>query len=243
MSGYLLSKQFSRYRLVFYAIIAVATVLIVLTKSRTSVACTLFALGALWLLDAKLQVKVMTFIVGTLALGSFAIIMLFLGIDDPETISEALLLGRSEDAQSFTGRMPIWMTLFEFIGRRPLLGYGFNSFWSPENLSYIAYEHEWAIPNAHNAYVDTMLGIGVLGLGMTVATVVAGLITVAAPRYRQIDQCYLLAWCLGFFGLLNGMSESYMLDNFNFVPCLVAAYFARIGFFENTREFVPSAAA
>ena len=175
-----------------------------------------------------------------MVVGGLAILILFLGIDDPDTFSEAFLLGRVEDAGSFTGRLPIWMTLFEFIGKRPIVGYGFNSFWTPEILSYIAYEHEWAIPNAHNAYVDTMLSIGVLGLGTTVATVIAGLATVITPGYRKLDPCYLLVWCLGFYGLLNGFFESYMLDHFHFVPCLAAAYFARIGFFEETREFVPS---
>ena len=45
ISGYLLSREFSKHRLIFYAVIAVATLLLLLTKSRTSVACTVFRPG------------------------------------------------------------------------------------------------------------------------------------------------------------------------------------------------------
>ena len=36
--------------------------------------------------------------------------------------------------KSLTGRMPIWTELMRYVDRRPLTGYGYESFWTAENI-------------------------------------------------------------------------------------------------------------
>ncbi len=66
---------------------------------------------------------------------------------------------------TLTGRTTIWALSFEKINEKPLLGYGYGSFWrGRENPSKeIAYELDWAPPNAHNGFIDILLDLGIVG--------------------------------------------------------------------------------
>jgi exopolysaccharide production protein ExoQ len=72
---------------------------------------------------------------------------------------------------TFSARTIIWDFVFYEIGRRPLLGWGFNSFWlaGPDAPS-IVDASGWVklMPNAHNGYLDTMLELGPVGLALLV---------------------------------------------------------------------------
>jgi exopolysaccharide production protein ExoQ len=73
------------------------------------------------------------------------------------------LVGRSAD---LTGRGPLWEQLERAIAERPLLGYGFQSFWQPESGWHdrIAASVGWVVPTAHNGWIDIWLSLGLLGL-------------------------------------------------------------------------------
>src|SRR3546814_8434536 len=52
---------------------------------------------------------------------------------------DAVLLGREDpgsgDPTSLTGRVPLWGVLIEhYVSERPLLGYGFQGFWTPRHI-------------------------------------------------------------------------------------------------------------
>jgi exopolysaccharide production protein ExoQ len=72
---------------------------------------------------------------------------------------------------TFSARTIIWDFVFYEIGRRPLLRWGFNSFWlaGPDAPS-IVDASGWVklMPNAHNGYLDTMLELGPVGLALLV---------------------------------------------------------------------------
>ena len=66
--------------------------------------------------------------------------------------------------QSITGRIPLWNALNELIDQRPLVGYGFDSFLTGQNLHYITNELNWASPNTHSGYISTLGGLGYVGV-------------------------------------------------------------------------------
>jgi O-antigen ligase len=68
------------------------------------------------------------------------------------------LVGRNA---TLTGRTDIWAGLIPEVQERPFLGSGFSSFWTPHNRAiHIGGE-------AHNGYLDVWLGLGFVGLLVT----------------------------------------------------------------------------
>jgi len=68
---------------------------------------------------------------------------------------------------SFTGRTAIWQFAVERLAERPLTGYGFSAFWGTEHVVYgMSQSSSWAssATDAHNAYLNLALTVGVPGL-------------------------------------------------------------------------------
>jgi exopolysaccharide production protein ExoQ len=78
----------------------------------------------------------------------------------------ALLLAALGRDSTFSGRTQLWDSVLVEIGKKPLLGYGFASFWhglaGPSATVVIA--AGWFPPHAHNGFLDLCLDLGVLGL-------------------------------------------------------------------------------
>jgi len=72
------------------------------------------------------------------------------------------LIGR--DA-TLTGRINLWAHSFNAILDRPLLGYGFGTFWDSKIINEI-WTWIWLPPHAHNGYVDLLLQLGILGFSV-----------------------------------------------------------------------------
>ncbi len=66
---------------------------------------------------------------------------------------------------TFTGRLPLWQNSFEFgIAERPWLGYGWIGFWTDEVSRFeVLVRSNFAVPHAHNAFIDAWLFIGPIG--------------------------------------------------------------------------------
>ncbi|HTZ59986.1 MAG TPA: O-antigen ligase family protein [Acidobacteriaceae bacterium] len=67
---------------------------------------------------------------------------------------------------TLTGRTGIWSAVLESIGKRPLLGYGYQAFWlGLEGESYrVILAVSWVLAQAQNGFLDVMLEMGAAGL-------------------------------------------------------------------------------
>jgi len=67
---------------------------------------------------------------------------------------------------TLTGRTYIWPLAIEKIQERPLLGYGYFSFWHGLNgeSADIVRALRWPVPNSHNGFIDLALYLGLAGL-------------------------------------------------------------------------------
>ena len=147
-----------------WAIFAASLVLLLLTKSRTGTASTLVAFMVVFLLQTSAAFKLT---VGSVAawggIAAFWLLMLC-GIDPLVDFHDALLLGRAEESDTLSGRAFIWPAVGHYIAQRPLLGYGYESFWNPGQIDIISDQLGWGLREAHNGYLDVLLSTGIVGL-------------------------------------------------------------------------------
>lgn len=73
------------------------------------------------------------------------------------------LLGRDS---TMSGRTDIWKAVLQAIFKHPLLGYGFAAFWLSlrGESANIILALRWAVPAAHNGFLDIWLQTGAVGL-------------------------------------------------------------------------------
>lgn len=75
------------------------------------------------------------------------------------------LIGKSPD---MTGRTKIWRIVLDLIDQRPLQGWGWSSYWVPWVEPYDGLVVINNVPyfQAHNAFLDVWLQLGIIGLGL-----------------------------------------------------------------------------
>jgi exopolysaccharide production protein ExoQ len=194
----------------YWAILAAAVVLLVLTKSRTSTIGVLASLGmVLWLLSSTRVRLVVP--VATLFLAVSGMLVLLISDNHAEAIlAKVFLLGREDQAESFSGRTTIWPVVQQYIDKRFWLGYGFESFWTPPIIEDVTAECEWPVREAHSAYREMLLSLGLIGLLLYVGVVVVGMIAALLEFRASRDACALFVFGMILNGLFNGMFESGM---------------------------------
>lgn len=84
------------------------------------------------------------------------------------------LLGRDS---SLTGRTDLWTSVMEAIGKRPLLGYGYGTFWLPDGTgsAYLSTLLDWTPYHAHNGVLELLLDVGFVGTGLFLFVLAFGL--------------------------------------------------------------------
>jgi O-antigen ligase len=90
---------------------------------------------------------------------------------------ELILTALGRDA-TLTGRTGLWQVLVHKISLRPWLGYGFRSFWEggmDGEAVDVWYAERYIVYTAHNGFLDMLLEVGVVGLGLFLLTVVRNL--------------------------------------------------------------------
>jgi exopolysaccharide production protein ExoQ len=131
---------------------------------------------------------------------------------------------------TLTGRTIIWEFVQYEIAHRPLLGWGYQSFWLvPGSPSSEASGWVKLMPNAHNGYYDTMLEMGYVGLAFLYVFIIATVHAVERVADRDPARARLLLSLVLFFIMWNYF-ESLWMRGFEFlwvVFLIVAAEIAR----------------
>lgn len=70
------------------------------------------------------------------------------------------------------GRAELWRELLA-MHTNPIFGVGFESFWLGDRLKQLWAEHWWHPTEAHNGYLETYLNLGLVGLFMLAALIIA----------------------------------------------------------------------
>ena len=108
---------------------------------------------------------------------------------------------------SFTGRLPLWQTLLKIGSRRPILGFGFGSFWLGEQSRQLWNTFLWRPTTGHNGYLDVFIDLGLVGLALLALLIVKAVKTLLA-RYDVTCAFHRLQLSLLIMCLAHNMTES-----------------------------------
>jgi O-antigen ligase len=130
-----------------------------------------------------------------------AAVVAFVAIDAAFGAFEALLAVLGEDP-TLTGRTDLWKDLLG-MGTNPILGVGYESFWLGDRLAQLWSRHWWQPNEAHNGYLETYLNLGLAGLFIVVAFLLAVYRKGRAELLRDVEQGRLRLGFLAAFVLFN----------------------------------------
>ena len=132
---------------------------------------------------------------------------------------------------TLTGRTVIWDFANTEIARRPLLGWGYQSFWlaGPDAPS-IVDAPGWVktMPEGHSGYVDTKLELGYVGLALLLSFIIATLHGVG----RMADRAPARAWLvlsLALYIIFHNFLESLWMRGYEVLWVLFLILAAEIG--------------
>lgn len=206
LSGVMLGDAERSHRRWYYLGAGIGLILLILTKSRTSFAAAIIAMVAYkkLVLKPSRQIRVAMAVV-LIGLAAF----LALGQTAVEMASQGAYLGRSSgDTMTLNGRIWLWIECRGYIGDRPLLGYGFNGFWSPERMSLISQRQGWVLGDAHSVYLDVALSLGLIGLIGFLIVLITGLIRARWAFRQSQDVAYAFLYSYLVFFIFHGLLES-----------------------------------
>jgi O-antigen ligase len=84
-------------------------------------------------------------------------------------VNEAMFFEIVGKDPTLTGRTEFWPLGIANIYQRPLFGWGYFGFWTPANpaalsiAQAVAFKVRRSLPNAHNALLEALLEIGIVG--------------------------------------------------------------------------------
>lgn len=149
-------------RWVWIGFAALALGLVLLSTSKTSLVTLVIGAGCLgfvWLARRGPAMGVLTVFVAVTALAGLALAVAFA----PDVFFS--LLGK--DA-TLTGRTNIWAAVWRLIQQRPWTGFGYGAIWTDESgwgpLAWIIKWSGFRPHHAHNSWLETWLALGVGGL-------------------------------------------------------------------------------
>jgi O-antigen ligase len=132
---------------------------------------------------------------------------------------------------TLTGRTLIWDFASSEIARRPLFGWGYQSFWlvGPDAPSIID-APGWIkmMPNAHNGYYDATLEMGYVGYYLCLIFIVATLHAIGRVAYRDVARAWLLL-SLALYIICFNYLETLWMRGFEFLWVVLLIVAAEIG--------------
>jgi exopolysaccharide production protein ExoQ len=229
-----------------FGLLSIYLTLLILSHSLTSLICSVLYLAGTAVYIIGKGDKLAALIVA-ITLG-LPLLLLQLGL----WYNADLLLSVFGKDATFTGRTDLWLATLDLIKQKPLLGWGYMATWVPTDPQTAAIwaEFGWPVPNAHSAYLDVTLQLGLVGLGLL-------LMIIAITWQRALACCRRGVLPLGWFSLVlivgvllfsiteTGMGQSHsiywlLLNVFNFSSGLSLASLCRRGQFarKTTSEMV-----
>jgi O-antigen ligase len=228
-----------RRRALGIIIVVIVTFLLFLSNSKTSVAlgfCAPFLAGLTLIIGRKMRISSATVLLSIIF--CYALLSRVSGFN-MSRISYMLYSN-----PTFSGRIFIWDFVQYEIARRPLLGWGYQSFWlvGLDGPSIVDAAGGWveAMPHAHNGYLDVRLETGLVGFALFVSFIITTLYAIG----RAADRNPVRAWIvlsLALFVILENFLETVWMRGFSVLWVVFVIVAAEAGRY--SRPFLPTRAA
>jgi exopolysaccharide production protein ExoQ len=152
-----------------YAWIVIAAAILALTRSTTAITVLVVVAVAagILVLMRRSNARQRRVVLASSAVGLAAVAVL-VGVFSSQILR---LFGKSSD---LTGRVDIWNAVSELAQQRPAFGWGWVSYWVPwvEPFTHLAERKGVTYLQAHNAWLDVWLQLGIVGLVLFIGAVV-----------------------------------------------------------------------
>ena len=205
-----------------------------LTDSRTAIATVFIALAfSFALVVARDHRRLIVWLVAysCVLIGLVGIIhYILLDTQDSSISSLGKRAGDDGDATSLNGRSDLWQTIWGYAAERPWQGYGYGSFWSPQHIEDISDEQGWLVPQAHSAYLEQVLAIGIPGAVLYVSLLLACLVRCSVQFFRYRNEYG--AWAAFFvYILVHNLTEGINVDRSfaNLAFYIIVSHMALVG--------------
>jgi O-antigen ligase len=141
------------------------------------------------------------------------------------------ILGRSSDA---SGRFYIWDQVWLLVTEKPVLGWGWTGYWIPgvEPWEGLAVINGVPMYQAHNAYLDVLVQLGVIGLALFLAMLLQGFIRNWRVAVRHTSPLYLYPLFILLVILGQSLTESRLIIEISWVLLVLVLVKSREGFAE-----------
>lgn len=195
---------FPKFRLRLFATGLLAAALVVGSQSATS-------LVALLLIAANLVVfrvfRARSTLFGAVV-GSFVLTgIVSVGLAYTNLATLTSLLGKDV---TFTGRTELWAGVMNSIAERPILGVGWDAYWrgwfSPSHEIWV--DNPWLPPHSHNAFLDYLLTVGVVGCALIVGVFLRSIWRGAKFVQKQSDTASLFPLATILYSFVFSLSEA-----------------------------------
>lgn len=198
-----LARSEKGQRPVYWMVAAAALPFLLLTRSRAALAAAAFGMLVCWTRGLT-GLRKLTLAVGFCFAASLALLVL-----PGEGVARMVFLDRDLDSVStLTGRTPLWQECLSWAAHRPLLGYGYGSFWTTERIEEISSSQTWTTPDAHSAYLDILLAVGPVGVIAVILMLLLGMRRASLRRAETADAGYAFYYSLLAFCALHAVVES-----------------------------------
>ena len=217
------ARSYPVVRVIFYMAAGLQAVLLVGSDSKTMLVATVATLVLLAFYNGFRALRTLRGAVIIGLIGGSAFMAAF------ATVNIAPLAAWVDKDVTLTGRVPLWESLLPVIGERLWIGHGFSAafggWFSPIHEAWL--QGIWKPNDAHNAYIQILLELGVVGLVLFLVTYFRGVSR--AIKISAIVPGAIGLWPLAIFtsALLLSVTESGMQsDSLGWTLYLVATFTA-----------------
>lgn len=171
-------------RLLGAAAVVLGVICLMVARSATAIASTMAGILILYVLAVIGSRRLPPFVKPAMALAGLVGGVLFV-------LAYPLVLEALGRDASLTGRDQIWQFTLDRWEQRPWLGHGFRAFWTADYNRGLIASNFWArYDQSHNGYLQILLDLGLVGLGLFLAW----LVSVLARSLRLLGDPDLRMW-------------------------------------------------
>jgi len=216
-------------RAFFIGIIIIALLSLILTRSRVALLACFMACALYIYLATENRHQAILFFLCIIIAG--CVLYFTLGSEFASHSQQIITLGRTGEFYTYrtlTGRTPLWEASMILINKNPLVGYGYDSFLSGQNVNFMAEKIGWAANSPHSGFIALLGGLGYIG---TVPFVLILIISISISiRLVKRDPDFALIAAVLVWLTINLLTEDQVLSR-PFFPVLVwMILVARLGF-------------
>lgn len=235
----MLAMEFPRYRLVLWGLACTALCGLLLSKSRTAMACSACSLGLSCVLLLPVRYWPHLFTAGGFSLASLIAVISAMPAQYLGDFREMALMGRSEGAANLTGRLPVWEGLLPHLKSHIWTGFGYRSFWDKARVEeFRDYTGGWQVPDSHNSYLEMLLNVGVIGAAPFLLAMLIAFFLLCVRGMKKKDSAAAFFAGITLTLFIAGFTEATLFNNTMFNCLMVTCAVSRLALHRNADEAV-----